>query len=308
MKTILVTGSNGLLGQKITAACAGNPAFRLIATSRGADRYQGYAHYIYASLDLLDAAGVKEVLDTYRPQVVIHTAAMTNADTCAEQPEACRALNVAVVADLVTNCRSIGAHLIYLSTDFVFDGEQGPYGEDDEPNPLSVYGASKLAAERLVSAMQGSWSVVRTVLVYGVLPDMSRSNIVLWAKESLEKKKKIQVVNDQWRSPTLAEDLAAACLEIAKRKLCGIYHVSGPEFLSVAAFVRRVAAFWELDESLITEVSSAAFVQPARRPARTGFRLDKARTDFSYQPHGIEEGLAIVDRQLKAISGENISA
>ncbi|PST81880.1 NAD(P)-dependent oxidoreductase [Pedobacter yulinensis] len=308
MKTILVTGSNGLLGQKISAVHALKPKSRLVATSRGPDRFKAGNTYIYEELDLLDPQRVETVLGLYRPDVVIHTAAVTNADTCAEQPELCDRMNIEAVAQLVQLCARKGIHLVYLSTDFVFDGQSGPYRESDQPNPLSHYGGSKLAAEKLVSAMQGPWTVVRTVLVYGVLRDMSRSNLVLWAKESLEAGRNIRVVNDQWRTPTLAEDLAAACLEIAERGLQGIYHISGEEFISIAQMVRRVAQFWSLDEGLITEVPSSVFVQPAKRPMRTGFIVDKAAADFGYRPHRLEEGLAVVARQLSEMGIPNLSA
>ena len=147
--------------------------------------------------------------------------------------------------------------------------------------------------------MSDSWAIARTVLVYGVADKMSRSNIVLWAKDALEKGKAINVVNDQWRTPTLAEDLEDGCISIAKQKAKGFYNISGEDFMSIDELVKRVADFWNLEASIISTVSSDTLNQPAKRPPRTGFILKKAKSELGYKPHSFEEGLAVVDQQLK---------
>lgn len=301
MKTVLVTGSNGLLGQKITEQVLSDESVKsvnLIATNRGKNKYPITEGYVYEEMDILDTAQVKTILEKYRPDAIIHTAAMTNVDMCHEQNDACWQLNVAATQYLASLCEKMGIHFIYVSTDFVFDGLNGPYKEDDQPNPVSFYGKSKLEAERITQQMKGDWAIIRTILVYGILNDMSRSNIVLWAKGTLEKGKSIKVVNDQWRMPTLAEDLAKACLLAVEHRAKGIYHISGKDNMSIADLVRKVADFWSLDKSLITEVSSDSLGQEAKRPKKTGFVLDKAMTDLNYQPHSFEEGLEIVREQL----------
>lgn len=301
MKTVLVTGSNGLLGQKITEQVLSDESVKsinLIATNRGKNKYPITEGYVYEEMDILDTAQVKTILEKYRPDAIIHTAAMTNVDMCHEQNDACWQLNVAATQYLASLCEKMGIHFIYVSTDFVFDGLNGPYKEDDQPNPVSFYGKSKLEAERITQQMKGDWAIIRTILVYGILNDMSRSNIVLWAKGTLEKGKSIKVVNDQWRMPTLAEDLAKACLLAVEHRAKGIYHISGKDNMNIADLVRKVADFWNLDKSLITEVSSDSLGQEAKRPKKTGFVLDKAMTDLNYQPHSFEEGLEIVRGQL----------
>lgn len=301
MKTVLVTGSNGLLGQKITEQILTEKSVKsvnLIATNRGKNKYPVTEGYVYEEMDILDTAQVKAALEKYRPDALIHTAAMTNVDMCQEQNEACWQLNVAATQYLASLCEKMDIHFIYVSTDFVFDGLNGPYKEDDQPNPVSFYGESKLAAERITQQIKGDWAIIRTILVYGILSDMSRSNIVLWAKGTLEKGKSIKVVNDQWRMPTLAEDLAKACLLAVEHRANGIYHISGKDNMSIADLVRKVADFWNLDKSLITEVNSDSLGQEAKRPKKTGFILDKAMTDLNYQPHSFEEGLEIVREQL----------
>lgn len=300
MKRVLVTGSNGLLGQKITDFVLAGDGVELIATSRGANRHPQSGGYRYIDLDILDKHRLHDVVAAERPDAVINTAAMTNVDACESDPEGCRQLNVAAVQTLVSLAEDFGFQLIHLSTDFIFDGEAGPYAEDAVPNPLSLYGRSKLDAEHLIQASSCKWAILRTILVYGIVSDMSRSNIVLWAKGALEKGQPLNVVNDQWRMPTLAEDLAEACLLAVHKQAEGIFHISGNDFLAIHELVAEVADFWDLDKSLIREISSSTLSQAAPRPKRTGFILDKARHILGYRPHRFNEGLAIVDSQLKA--------
>jgi len=302
MNTVLVTGSNGLLGQKITEQIIADKSVNLIATNREENKYPIREGYVYETMDILDEVQVRLVLEKYQPNALIHTAAMTNVDICHKNSEACWQLNVEATKHLASLCDKMGIHFIYVSTDFVFDGLNGPYQEEDEPKPVSFYGESKLAGELATKQMQGDWAIIRTILVYGILKDMSRSNIVLWAKGALEKGNPINVVNDQWRMPTLAEDLAKACLLAVKHRAKGIYHVSGKDMLRIVDIVRAVANFWNLDHSRINEVSSDSLGQEAKRPKKTGFILDKAMTDLNYQPHSFEEGLEIVNSQLSGIS------
>lgn len=296
---VLVTGSNGLLGQKLTDYYKTQPQMQLIATARGEDRYPDKTGYVYESLDINKYEEVKTILAKHKPNVVINTAAMTNVDACESDQAGCDALNVDAVKYLVTECNANGTHLVHVSTDFIFDGTHGPVTEDEKPNPLSYYGRSKYLAEMIVRENCASWSILRTVLVYGVVSDMSRSNIVLWAKGNLEQGKTLNVVGDQFRTPTLAEDLAQGCALAAAKKAKGIYNISGSDFMSVFDLVYRVASYWKLDKSLLNLSTSEGIKQPAKRPPITGFIIDKARKELGYKPHSFEEGLALLDEQLK---------
>ena len=200
---------------------------------------------------------------------------------------------------LVNACNQNDVHLVHLSTDFIFDGTHGPIDENEVPNPLSYYGSSKLQAEQLVMARCNSWAIARTVLVFGIVSDMSRSNIVLWAKGALEGGKSINVVSDQFRTPTLAEDLAVGCSLIAAKKAQGVFNISGKDFMSVFDLVYRVATYWKLDKSLLNISSSEGIKQAAKRPPITGFRLNKAMEILGYSPRSFEDGLALMDKQLK---------
>ena len=297
-KKILVTGSNGLLGQKLTDWALSDKRIALVATSRGENRHPIKEGYTYIDLDILDSDRLRAVVLEHRPQAIINTAAMTNVDACEHDPAGCTKLNIDAVATLVALCEEFDTHLIHLSTDFIFDGKEGPYTEQARPNPLSRYGQSKLDAEHLIQRSTCKWSILRTILVYGVVADMSRSNIVLWAKGALEKGQPLNVVNDQWRMPTLAEDLAQACILAATTGAEGVFHISGKDMFAIHELVAAVADFWKLDKSLIRQVSSDTLSQAAPRPARTGFVLDKARRVLGYMPHSFDEGLALVDQQL----------
>lgn len=293
----MVTGSNGLLGQKLIHALVQRSDVELIATARGANRLQAQDGYTYYSLDVCDQSQVLDLCLAVRPDAIIHTAAMTQVDDCEDQQEACWQLNVRAVDYLIQAADAINAHLVHLSTDFIFDGAAGPYDELADANPLSFYGKSKLAAEKLLLDSSISYAILRTVLVYGVAEDMSRSNIVLWAKSALEKGQPLRIVSDQFRTPTLAEDLATGCILAATQRAQGIYNISGKDQMSVLELVKRVAAYFNLPTDQISEVSTDELNQKARRPKITGFVLDKARRELGYDPHSFEEGIALVMSQ-----------
>ncbi|MBU6324962.1 MAG: SDR family oxidoreductase, partial [Bacteroidetes bacterium] len=249
-------------------------------------------------LDICNAAEVQRVLHDFRPEVVIHTAAMTNVDACEMDHASCDALNVHAVEYLSRAAEEINARFIHLSTDFIFNGEAGPYDEMAAPDPLSYYGHSKLKGEQIVQSACTRWAILRTVLVYGIVHDMSRSNIVLWAKQALTAGKPLKVVDDQWRTPTWAEDLAMGCYLAEKHEAQGIYNISGADFMSVYELVGRVAAYYGLSMDPVERVSSSTLNQPAVRPPKTGFILDKARRDLGYAPHSFEEGIAGMDAMM----------
>ncbi|MGN6646592.1 MAG: SDR family oxidoreductase [Cytophaga sp.] len=295
---ILITGSNGLLGQKLVSLLYLLPEVTLIATARGANRDEIYEDYIYESMDITSEENVLAVFRKHKPDAVIHTAAMTHVDQCELNKEACVDQNITAVNHIIKACKEAGAFLLHVSTDFIFDGKRGPLTEEEVPNPVNYYGWTKWEAEKAVEQSGLKWAIARTVLVYGVVQDMSRSNIVLWVKNSLEQKKEINVVNDQWRTPTLAEDLAMGCWLIVKNQATGIFNISGEEMISPYDLAHKVAEVWNLDKGLIKQADSSTFTQPAMRPPKTGFIIDKAKKQLGYKPHTIEEGLELVKEQL----------
>lgn len=299
MKTVLITGSNGLLGQKLVHLIKDRNNYQLIATSKGRNRISDESGYSYSPLDITNRTEVENIFEKYQPDIVINTAAMTNVDACEKDKEGCMKLNVRAVEYLIEQCRIYDTHLIHLSTDFIFDGKNGPYSEEDKANPLSFYGESKLKSEELVKNSGIKWAIARTIIVYGIAEEMSRSNIVLWAKTALEKGEDLYIVNDQFRSPTLAEDLAEGCFLIAEKAAEGVFHLSGKDLMSIDELVKRVADFYGYDKSIIHETSSKNLNQAAKRPPKTGFVLDKATNILGYSPKSFEEGLYIIEKQLR---------
>jgi len=298
---ILITGSNGLLGQKLLHKLKKDSSVQLIATSKGENRVSEQNGYTYSELDITDQKQVAKLIESEKPQVVINTAAMTNVDLCEDEKEACDALNVDAVRYLADTCAKIDAHLIQISTDFIFDGVDGPYKEEDVPNPLSYYGLSKLKSEQLLQAHSVKWTVLRTIIVFGVGEKLSKGNIVLWAKSALEKGDPLNIIDDQFRAPTLAEDLADICILVAKKKALGIFNASGKDIMSIYEIVERIAKHYGNSIDNLNKISTATLKQKAGRPPKTGFILDKSINQLGYNPHSFEECLTIIDQQLKTI-------
>lgn len=298
MKKILVTGSNGLLGQKIVYKLKNRTDVELIATARGENRLLNQKGYQYFSLDIGVKANVDAVIDAVKPDYIIHTAAMTQVDDCELDHAACDRANVDAVQYIVDAAECNNCHLVHISTDFIFNGKEGPYDEEGVADPLSYYGNAKWKGEQIVQKSKLKWAILRTVLVYGIVDNMSRSNIVLWAKAALEKGTPINVVDDQFRSPTLAEDLADGCILAVEKNASGIYNISGKDQFSIIDLVKAVADYYGLDKSLINPVSSETLNQAAKRPPITGFILDKAKRDLGYNPHSFQESIALMEKQL----------
>lgn len=295
---VLITGSNGLLGSKLVKLFM-KEKINFLATSIGPNRNPKCPEDHYQSMDITDVEEVEKVLKEFKPNAVIHTAAMTQVDACEIEKETCDLINIQGTENVFEVSKSIGAHFQLLSTDFVFDGENGPYSEDDEVHPLSYYAKSKVKAEQhLFSDPYKNWAVTRTIIVFGFEPHLSRSNIVLWAREALKKGETLKIVDDQFRAPTDADDLAWACYKIACNQLQGIYHISGPETKSIYEWVLEMVQYYKVPEAEVLPVSSNTLNQKAARPPRTGFVLDKSRLQFNYQPIRFLESLEKIEDEL----------
>lgn len=301
MKKILITGANGLLGRKLVSLLSQQKDLSLVATAKGVCRFFLPNKIVYRSLDITNADVCKNLINEFQPDALIHTAAMTQVDVCENEREACDIINIKGVSNLIKAIGNRNTHFVHLSTDFIYEGNEEEYFEDSKVNPLNYYGRSKWKSEKLFDKVSFPYSILRTVLVYGVLQDLSRSNIVLWAKAALEKGEKINVVDDQYRCPTLAEDLAYACLRVIQEKATGVYHVSGKDFLSILDIVFEIADYWGLDKSLINSISSVSLNQKARRPLKTNLNISKAKQEFNYQPKSFLEGLKLLDEQIKKL-------
>ena len=294
---ILITGANGLLGQKLVEQLVERGKFEVIASGKGPCRLGG-SGFTYQNLDITNPIEVDQIITQLAPEILIHGAAMTNVDQCELNQEACEEVNIKATEYLVSAAEKIQAHFIFVSTDFIFSGENGPYDENAEADPVNFYGETKLIGENLVRNSKTSWAIARTVLVYGIANDLSRSNIILWVKGSLEAGKEIQVVDDQVRTPTLAEDLAAGCILIAEQKAEGVYNISGADVLTPYEMAMMTADYFGLDKNLIKKTDSTRFTQPAKRPMKTGFIIEKARNELGFEPKTFQEGIAILAKQI----------
>lgn len=291
MKKVVITGSNGLLGQSLLKLLLKEKDnYHVFGFSRGENR-SGRTDFTYVSIDITQKEHLIEEVLKIQPHFIINTAAMTQVDACETDKETCNLLNVDVVKWLAEISKNLNAHLIHISTDFIFDGKKGFYKETDEPNPLSYYGLSKLKSEEVLVNSTIDFTILRTILVYGKVFDMSRSNIVLWVKEMLENNKEITIVDDQYRTPTYVEDLALACKISMDKKATGIYNIASNKLLSIYELTKQVAQVFKLDATLIKPISTDMLNQTAARPAKTGFDLSKTNKELNLFPKSFKEDL-----------------
>lgn len=285
---ILITGANGLLGQSIINV--NNDRFDICSTSKGESIYD-LNGTLFKSMDILNSGDIDIIFSNFKPDVIIHAAAMTNVDWCEANPIYCNRVNIDGTQNIITACEKYSAHLIFISTDFIFDGKIGGYSETAQENPLSVYGKSKFDAEKLIQASNCKWTIARTSLVMGYFPYLMSNNIILWARKKLGKGDEINVVDDQVRTPTWSMDLAEGCLLIAEKKALGIYNISGSEKFSIIELVRQVAIHGGFDLSLIDRVNSATLGQLAMRPLISDLDISKAKRNLGFKPHSFEKVL-----------------
>lgn len=288
---VLITGANGFLGYYLTAQLL-QQGIEVIATGKGNNRlpYTGDQHFKYAGMDFTDPYAVHDVFSLHQPDAVVHAGAMSKPDDCELQQWQAYVTNTEATLTLLANASEHKAFFVFISTDFVFDGERGMYNENDVPSPVNFYGKTKLEAEEAVKEYEEDWAIVRTVLVYGK-PITGRANILSIVKEKLEKGEMYKVVNDQVRTPTYVEDLAAGIVSVLKKKATGIFHLSGEEVLTPYQMAVQTAEYLQLPSGLLQKVTEADFFQPAKRPLKTGFVIEKAKRLLNYQPHSFAEGL-----------------
>ena len=298
IKKIVITGSNGLLGQKLVNLFSRIEHFEVVAISRGTNRNDTAENYTYYTIDITDRKKLINLLDDVKPDYIMNCAAMTNVDECEKEKEKCDAINVDALKTIIEASVKYNTHLIHISTDFIFDGENGPYAEDDEPNPINYYGLSKLKGEELIAQAKINYTILRTILVYGLVDNMSKNNIVSWIKNAVENKQTITIVHDQFRMPTLVDDLADACMLAIQNEAYGVYNVSSSELLSIYQLALQVADAFNLDKTYIKSIPTSQLNQPAKRPPITGFILNRSQKKLELPIAPFKDRLQVFKNQL----------
>jgi dTDP-4-dehydrorhamnose reductase len=279
---VVVTGSSGLLGTRLMSVLRGD--YEVV----GIDRYVPEGQRDLA-VDITQKERTMESIVRSAPEVVVHTAAETDVDRCETDRDLARRINVEGTTNIADACSKVGARLILLSTDYVFDGNKGNYAETDEPSPISFYGLTKLEAERIVASTTSSSLIIRTSVLYGWHP--SKLNFVTWALKGLREGQTLKVVNDHINSPTFADNLAEAILKAIKWNSRGVLHIAGSESVNRFDFARRIARQFGLDERLLVPVKMSDLNWIARRPKDSSLNVGKAEKELSIELFGVDRGL-----------------
>lgn len=318
-RTLWITGARGVVGTKLVEQARASGTFEHIyaiahssehtagdgsasAGDSSGDSSGDGARVTRTALDLGDREALRAAAAAYPPNVMLNPAAMTNVDACERFPELAWRANAEGPRYLAEIARERGAHLLHVSTDYVFPGSDahpGPYREGDSTDAINSYGRSKLGGEQQIQAICGSETpatIVRTALVYGLVPG-GRANFVTWLAGELRAGRRVRIVRDQFNTPTLADDLAAVLLWLAEQRITGMYHVAGPDLLGRHEWAEAIARAFDLDTRLIDFVISAELAQPAPRPLRSGLLCERLTADQQRGAppvRGVDEGLRTV--------------
>jgi len=294
-KIALVTGANGLLGQKVIEQFA--PHFLVIATGIQPEPVRAMSGVTYLQLDITNYGDMQRMMKRFEPDFVINCAAYTNVDKAEEEKELTWEINATAVRKMVRMLRRIGAKFVQISTDYIFDGQEGPYSEEARPEPLGYYGTSKLAAENAVIASGIDHLIFRTNVLYGTAAGM-QNNFVLWVKRSLESQQTIRVVDDQFNNPTLANGLAECILMACIMNGHGVYNYAGTDWCNRYEFAQKIAEYFDLNSDLITPCKTEELNQTAPRPMKSGLITDKVVADLHISLYDIKAGLKQMEKDL----------
>ena len=285
MMKILITGASGLLGERL-AELALKRGFRVYGSYK--DNPTSLKNSI--CLDLTDKDAVLSVSKEVKPDIIINCAGISDVDLCERDEDLALEVNAEAPLYLAEASNTVGAHLIHVSTDYVFDGKKGMYSEDDRPNPINVYGHSKLLGEKNVASTARSWCVARTSVLFGWGRE-KRPNYATWIIRGLREEERLNVVTDQYASPTLNTNLAAMLLEVAEHKLQGTIHLAGGDRIDRFTMAIKIADVFNLDKSFLTPVGSGSINWLARRPKDSSLNVSKVTEELDAKPMGVDKAL-----------------
>ncbi|RCK73085.1 MAG: dTDP-4-dehydrorhamnose reductase [Ignavibacteriae bacterium] len=304
MRKILIVGSNGLLGQKISKLFSLSKMYKLLNASIENESYVD--NIDYTQLDVTNRKNVLGIVEDFEPEVIINTAAVTNVDYCETNKEIAWRVNVKGVENLIYAAKFVDAKIIHFSSDYVFDGRKGSYVETDVPNPVSYYGRTKLASENVLKLSGLNYTIIRTMILYGVGKNV-KDNFAIWVYKNLKENKIINVVDDQFGNPTLVDDLAYAVMRVVEYNRDGLYHIAGSEIVSRYNFALQIANQFGFDKKLIIPIKTAVLKQPAPRPLKSGFVTLKAVSELGIKMSNVEDGVRIFAAQLQNYLNEQKS-
>ena len=291
---MLVVGSNGMLGQRTINFFSKQANFEILGCSIEEEPVTNNCDYYCC--DLTKRENVKKIIFDFYPDFIINAAAFTNVDMSEVERETAWKVNVKGVEYLAEAARVLDSHLIHISSDYIFDGSNGPYAENAKPNPLGYYGRTKLASENALKISGSIHTILRTNVLFGIAD--SRPDFVRWVLNSLKEDKLISIVTDQFNNPTFIDDLVQAISKTIEFKKDGTYHIGGRDFLSRYEFAEKIADFFNLNKNLIKPIETEELHQRARRPLKSGLITLKAETELGYKPHTITESLVMMKREL----------
>lgn len=292
---VVVTGSNGLVGRRLVAQLV-TAGHEVLGLSRGPRRVEGA--FSYAAVDLADGSALTKTVSDFRPDTIINPGGMTDVDGCERDPLAAYAANVSGVAALALAARSTNAHLVHVSTDYVFDGEAGPYAVDALPNPRGTYAITKHGGEQTVKALlpAAQWTIARTAVVYG-WPSTGKNNFGFWLVSTLAQGKTVPLFADQWVSTSHATNVASMVGELALKRRPGIWHTCGAEVMDRVSFGRRVCERFGFDPALITPSRMADVKLASPRPAKSGLDVTQTTQHLDAKPWSVARALDELHRE-----------
>lgn len=294
MKRFIITGAAGLLGQHLIRCLESDknndPGFSILSIDKAADPFERSANIRYMQADLKEFDSIKPALENFKPDLIVNCASYNDVDGAEENRELAEDLNVHLVENLL---KLSSDKIIHFSSDYVFDGQHGPYSEEDTPLPINYYGQTKYRSERILRESGKNHLIIRSNVLYGTGIDI-RPNFVTWLVMSLRRNEKVRIVTDQFGNPTYAGNLAEAAIEAIRKDLTGILHIAGKDYLSRHEAALKAAAFFNLNSEMITPITTEKLSQPARRPLRGGLKTDKAKKLLKTRLLGLDEGLSLM--------------
>ena len=288
----LVTGSAGLVGQQVVKDLSkSNQVFSCYNESK-----PEYGDSV--KMDLKNYEMVSSVLTEIKPDVVIHLGAMTGVDICEKEKTSASEINTKATEIIAKECSKLNSFLVYVSTDYVFDGNFGMYKEDDVANPLGFYGKSKLEGEKAVQNFSTNWCIARTSTPFGLHP--TKKSFPMWVIENLQKQKQIDVLTDQFTSPTYIPNLSRMLIEISERRITGIIHAAGASKISRYQMASMVSDKLNLDGTLLKQISMNKMKWVAQRPKDSSLDVSRASSILNEKPQKIDQSLNLFIDEMKS--------